>query len=365
VDRLIPPAALLGACLALAACAGNPVDQGEKLYREGALREAVEVWHSVPRESSARGRAEERIAVVAPEMTRLLRRFEKQAQFFESEGRLGEAVLYYRLAHRIDPSRVETLDHVQRLARELQRQREAERQAMHGALAAGQLLEASTHAQRLAQLDPFDPAAQIELRRVRDAIGTEVVRHVEAGKAAYAAGDRETALSEFRAVQAIDAYNQEALGYLGYLQGAEAEGDEADPETAQVGAAGGASARLPPASLSREKVLAEGRFRSGQQAERRGDPFRALDEFEAALQLNPAHAGARRARERLRRSLASRVDELYEQGARYFQEDDLQNALRSWRRVLAIQPGHAKAAENADRARRMIDRLEEIQTGGG
>jgi cytochrome c-type biogenesis protein CcmH/NrfG len=62
--------------------------------------------------------------------------------------------------------------------------------------------------------------------------------------------------------------------------------------------------------------------------------------------------------------LRPRVDELYALGKRYFQEEDLHNALRSWRRVLLIDPDDVRTREHIERAERMLSRLEEIQTSG-
>jgi hypothetical protein len=50
------------------------------------------------------------------------------------------------------------------------------------------------------------------------------------------------------------------------------------------------------------------------------------------------HAGARRRLTALRGELAPRVPTLYEQGKRYFQDEDLEKALVVWRNALLIAP---------------------------
>jgi tetratricopeptide (TPR) repeat protein len=347
------PVAILAGLLA-AGCAGQ-LDTADELYRNGALREAVGVWRSVPEDSGERGRADERLRVVEGELDRMLRRFEKQAAFYEAEGRLAEAVLYYRLAIKLDPGRSATLGHVQELVRLLRTRSDEVRAKMLDSLDRKDLVEASKHANELLALNPLDPAVQIDVRQVQHAIGSEVLRNMELGRRAYAAGDLGAARGAFEAVRALDSDNEEALGYLSYI---DLSARRAERQT--VAALAPTPPRVEPKS---EELLAEGHYRKGQDAERRDDPFRAIEEYERALQADASHAGARRGLERLRAQLADRVPALYAEGKRYFQEDDLHNALRNWNQVLLIQPDHQQATDNAERARRILERLEEIQSG--
>ena len=115
---------------------------------------------------------------------------------------------------------------------------------------------------------------------------------------------------------------------------------------------------------SSEEILAEGRYRSGQQAEEAGDPYRAIRDYEEALRIDPKHVIARRRLIALRSELLPRVPGLYEQGKRYFQDEDLEKALVVWRYALLISPDDQRTKENVDRAERILSRLEEIQTRG-
>lgn len=335
-------------------CASR-LDQADELYRNGALREAVAVWRAVPEGSSERARAEERLRVVEDELSRMLRRFEKQAAFFESEGRLAEAILYYRLAFELDPARAATLDHVQRLARQLVSRAAGLRAGMADSLRRKDMNGASRQAGELLVLNPLDPAVQIDVSLVRHAISAEVLHELEIGRRAYGVGNWPVARRAFEAVRALDPGHEEALGYLSYI-------DVAERPQATRPASSPAAARLPGAPRA-EQLLAEGHFRKGQEAERSDRPFRALEQYQRALSAEPGHEDARRALDHLRRALADRVPSLYENGKRYFQDDDLHNALKAWNQVLLIQPDHGQAAENAERAQRILERLEEIQGG--
>jgi tetratricopeptide (TPR) repeat protein len=362
VRRVTRPLPLAAALLLAAGCASR-LDTADELYRNGALREAVGVWRSVPASSEERGRAEQRLSVVEDQVGRMLRRFEKQAAFFEAEGRLAEAVLYYRLALKLDPERGATLDHVQKLARELHVRAEELRSSMLASLERGDLVTASRQADELLAVNPLDPSVQIDARQVQHAIAAEVTRNMEQGRRAYAAGDLGSARTSFEAARALDAGNEEALGYLSYIELAARRAERRAVERAAAAAATSSLStpgRVQPRS---EELVAEGHFRKGEDAERRGEPFRALEEYARALQAYRDHAGARSGQERLRRQLADRVPALYADGKRFFQDDDLHNALKSWSQVLLIQPDHPQAADNAQRARRILERLEEIQSG--
>jgi tetratricopeptide (TPR) repeat protein len=297
-------------------------------------------------------RVQARIKTVEPEFARLLRRYEKRAAFFEGGGRLGEAILYYRLAYKLEPGREEILDRVQNLVRELDRRVSHDRGRLEAALAAGDLRLAHDHVMRLERLDPFDPSIQIEARQVRKAVEEETRRRLRAGKHAYAAGDRARAEQAFERVLEVDPGNGTARGYLSYLR-----------KLSDVAAQDRASAPLP-AAISEEEVIAEGHLRSAQEAEAGGELFRALAEYEAALRINPEKRAARGARDALRTILEPEIPSLYEEGKRYFQDEDLHNALRVWRSVLLIDPNDARTRENVARAERLLARLEEIQADG-
>ena len=339
---------LLLAC-GLLACL-SPLRRGEQLYRQGDVRAAIDVWRAVPDSSRDHEAVQARLDVVRAEFERRLTRYQKRAEFFEAEQRLAEAVLYYRLAYKMDPERRPLLDRVQKLVRELRARTNEERAGLADALEAGDLIAASLHADRLEALDPFDPAVQIEIRQAHAATGASIQQHMARGEMAYAAGDRASARREFEEVLRLDPYEERALGYLSYIDRFEAlEARHQLPP--------------PPISISQEEIIAEGHYRSAIAAEQTGETFQAIRQYETALSVNPKHEGARRKLVALRARHKPRVDGLYQRGKRYFQEEDLHNALRMWRQALAIDPDDGRTRENVERAERMLARLEEIQTG--
>jgi tetratricopeptide (TPR) repeat protein len=345
------------------ACAGQ-YQRGEQLYSQGDIAGAVAAWREIPPSSAEYPKAHARLEALDAELASSLARYEKRAQFFEDEGRLAEAVLYYRLALRLDPDRPQTLAKAQTLYRELQSRTAAERAKLAAALAAGDLRQANATAEQLQTLDPFDPAIQIELRQVNAETGAQVLRWLEDGKRAYAAGDRASARIAFERVTDLDPENEAALGYLSYLRRYDQDAAQQEPQQQPRPSEVARVAALPPPTLSAQDVLAEGRYRSGRQAEEAGDPYRAIREYQAALRADEHHPRARERLVALRQELAPRVPALYEQGKRYFQDEDLEKALLVWRNALLIAPDDQRTKENVDRAERLLSRLEEIQTRG-
>ena len=357
--------ARLCALLVLALGCAQAYDRGERLYSQGDVAGALAVWRSIPETSGEYPRAHARLETIEAELASSLQRYEKRAQFFEGEGRLAEAVLYYRLALKLDPDRPATLERVQKLFRELQAQKEEERKQLAAALKAGNLRGANAAAEKLSKLDPFDPAIQIEVRQVYAETGAQVLRSLEDGKRAYALGDRPGASAAFQRALELDPQNEAALGYLSYIRRYDQELAEEDQRRRSTKAAAAAAAGAPPPpTLSSQEILAEGHFRAGQQAEEAGDPYAALQEYIAALAVDDKHAGARRRLTALRQELTPRLPALYEQGKHYFQDEDLEKALAVWRDALLIAPDDQRTKENVDRAERILSRLEEIQTHG-
>lgn len=327
------------------------LERGEELYRQGDLRGAIGVWSEVEPGSSEYERAQERLVESQAEYARRIQRYMKRADFFASEGRLAEAVLYYRLTYKLAPDRRELQDRVQQLVREQRSTETSEIRLLREALDAGDLKMAGEHAANLERINPLDPAIQLEIGEVEASTGAQVLAHLSEGEAAYARGEAENARQSFESVLVLDPQNSEALGYLEYIKRSRVPRSPTELPK-------------PPSAVSPEEILAEGHYQAAITSEDAGRVFKAISEYNAALKVNPQHSESREARARLRERLVPRVEELYTEGKRFFQEEDLHNALRVWRQALLIQPRDERIGENIDRAQKMLDRLEEIQTGG-
>src|SRR5262249_31516025 len=159
--RRVGPARAAAAWLAAGAlgfggCASSGAT-GELLYRAGDLRGAIESWRAENAKSLA-----PRIAAVEAELAARVQGYIANARALESEGRLAEALLDYRLALELQPDDADNLAHVQQLARDVVAKRGALLDAYRDVRARGDLAAAEPALQKLPQLDPFEPPYQAQ-----------------------------------------------------------------------------------------------------------------------------------------------------------------------------------------------------------
>jgi tetratricopeptide (TPR) repeat protein len=216
------------AALLLVAACSPPVQEGERRYREGDRRGALEIWRSVAPGDPDYAAAADRAASVQDEVAQLVIGYVESARLLEQEGRLAESVLDYRLALVLRPDDPVTLAHVQRLARELAREKKEQQAAYQQVLDEGDLESAQQALERLRVLDPFEPEYEIEERRLQAAIteewqqrqaayrrrlAGEVEGLVEAGRTAFREEKLETALDLWRRALLIDPDNERIQAY--------------------------------------------------------------------------------------------------------------------------------------------------------
>jgi tetratricopeptide (TPR) repeat protein len=225
MNRALRAAAAL---LLVAGCA-TPVQEGERRYREGDRRGALEIWRSVAPGDPDYAAAADRAASVQDEVAQLVVGYVENARALEEEGRLAESVLDYRLALALRPDDPVTLAHVQRLARELAHEKAAQIEAYQSVLEAGDLEAAAQALARLRELDPFEPEFEIEERQLQEAISAEWAQRqaryrqrlageveglVEAGRTAFREEKLETALDLWRRALLIDPDNERIQAYI-------------------------------------------------------------------------------------------------------------------------------------------------------
>jgi tetratricopeptide (TPR) repeat protein len=207
----------------------SPLEEGEQLYREGDRHGALAIWRSV--EPSKRGHAQiaSRVAEVEAELEQLVVRYVENARKLEDQGRLAESILDFRLALMLRPDDSETLDHVQKLTRELVDRKAALAAEYDRVLKRGHLEDAREALQRLRTLDPFDPDFETEERqlqaainaewrqrraRYRERLAGEVEGLVEAGREAFGEERLDAALDYWRRALLIDPDNERIQAYI-------------------------------------------------------------------------------------------------------------------------------------------------------
>jgi tetratricopeptide (TPR) repeat protein len=354
---MIQPGGLRGAApvaLALGLSCTSPLAQGEARYREGDWLEALEIWRSIPSDSSNHETARLRVEAVESEFEQLVVRYKQRGRYFERSGRLAESILNYRLALKLQPDDRQTLAHVQKLARELAHEEEKLREALYGDLEEQQLGGARQHLVALRRLDPFDPTLESQERELEERIHVEVERVLGEGRKQFRRGELKAAEGSLRAVLELDPQNESAHGYLSYLATVQDEAQRSGLRPAAL--------HHPERFATEAEIRAEGLHQNALAAERAGDPWRAIGYELRALSVHPEHAEAGRNLVRLRARLAPEVEKLIESGRTYFRQEDLQSALDQWRRALLVDPKNARAREYAARAERMLENLERLRS---
>jgi tetratricopeptide (TPR) repeat protein len=336
----------------LAAACTTPLEIGERHYREGDRLAALQIWRSVPEDSSEYARARRRISEVEPEFERLVVRYKQRARYFEQRDRLAESILSYRLALELQPGDVATLDHVQDLARSLATRKRELRAGYARAVESGDLAGARESLDRLRTLDPLDPELETGSRQLAAALRAETLRLGQAGRSAFAAGNHAAAERAFRGVLALDPEDESARGYLSYIAAIRSGG----------GRAGRSATAFDPAAYATEaEIRAEGFHQNALAAEQEGDLYAAIRQELRALEVDPEHAGARENLANLRRRLAPALERLIESGRTAFGNEDLQTALESWRQALLVDPENERARAYVARAERQLQNLERLR----
>lgn len=224
------------ALLGLWGCATTPLEEAERLYQQGDRRGALELWRAVPEDDRRYAEAQRRIEEVEPEFAELIRGYQERARQLESEQRLADALLNYRLALALEPDDPDGWAHVQQLARQLALRKQSGEREFRELRAAGDLTGAHIAVVELRALDPLDPQweieerqIQIELRqrdeeralegrrqrtRARQKLAGEVEGLIEAGRRAFAEEKLETALVLWRQALLIEPGNPRIHAYI-------------------------------------------------------------------------------------------------------------------------------------------------------
>jgi tetratricopeptide (TPR) repeat protein len=343
-------AALLA--LAVAGCT-TTLESGERRYREGDRIGALEIWRTASESDAGSPVIAKRIAAVEEEFAQLVVRYKKRARYFEEKGRLAESILNYRLALKLQPDDSATLDHVQRLARDLVARKAEDKTAYRESLSEKNMATARHGLERLRVLDPFDPELETDERQLDDALRAEISRGLAAGRRGFSTGNYRAAERAFDAVLELDPENESARGYLSYIATIRRE--------SQTTGGGPVPFDASAPFATDDEIRAEGFYQNGLAFERAGDLFTAIRHYLRALEADSDHAAARQHLVDLRRQLATEVDPLIEAGRRRFSNEDIQPALDLWRRALLIDPDNERARAYIARARREIENLERLR----
>lgn len=344
---------VLALAIVTAGCT-TPLEVGERRYREGDRLAALETWRGIRSDSFSYEAAQVRIGEVEQEFQQLVVRYQKRGAYYEARDRLGESVLNFRLALKLQPDDAETLAHVQELVRVLDTRRSEARSTFRTQFEAGELGHARATIEQMRALDPFSAEVAADERELEAALDGRIRRLLARGRRGFTSGDLRKASRAFSQVLTLDEDNESARGYLSYIDRIRGSSDPAEPREP-----GSPDPREIDASDA--EIRGEGFFQNALAAEQAGDLYAAIRYDLAALAAHPVHPRVRNHLVRMRRQLEPRLPDLLRAGSEHYQQEDLQAALDQWRKVLLIDPDNEQAGDYIERAERLLENLERLR----
>lgn len=88
---------------------------------------------------------------------------------------------------------------------------------------------------------------------------------------------------------------------------------------------------------------------------------KAIEEFSAALKALPAYMNTAELLDRAKKERARAIDDHLRKGIAYFQNEEMEMAIREWEAVLELDPSNKVAADYKDRAEVIMERLRRIR----
>lgn len=256
---------------------------------------------------------------------------------------------------------------------------------------AGRLIDAIYDLGRVLEIKPEHPAARELLQKVSDALLASrqpapadstvahiIERRLREGARALAAGDYRRAIGEWEAVLAIDPGQPAAKASIerartlqrqaveSALQKAEASArqDRWPTALAHINRALELDPANEPAQARKKeavealKRMAEIHARKGVELLSSGDHQQAEAELRLALSLDHDNRTAAEQLSRLgsqrAKANAQLVGDLYLRGIRAYTQEEYAQAAAFWQRVIELDPGHANARRNLERAREKL-----------
>lgn len=109
------------------------------------------------------------------------------------------------------------------------------------------------------------------------------------------------------------------------------------------------------------EALADAHYSQGKAYLESGEYSNAIDELNAAVKLLPGYLDAKALLGRAILEKERAIDQHFKKGIRYFQEEEMELAVKEWDAVLELDPDNEKAAEYKARAAAIIERIKSIK----
>jgi tetratricopeptide (TPR) repeat protein len=108
-----------------------------------------------------------------------------------------------------------------------------------------------------------------------------------------------------------------------------------------------------PSNAKATALLNAARYQWGKQLLDQGDEEKAAENLRT---LDPNYQDSAHLLARAHSRLNTRAEEFYRQGVKHFLNEDLESAIESWKRSLAFNPDHPKAAQDMDNALKLLEK---------
>lgn len=266
---------------------------------------------------------------IASKLTGYVDRLLASAAASEKAESLGKAMESYRGILDVQPENRAAKDGLARAGSKITAMRKKAGDARQdGALSVAR----DSYARLLVYL-PGDPEAVDGLAEVEQAVRAEVARSIKDARDAFGSEDYNAAANYAAHALELDPGNDDARGLRDRVK-------------------------------ERTRELVARHIREGNAYLDDGLRDKALDSFQAALQLDPGNSAAAKGVERARFSppaanVEDDVRKLYLEGVEHYTRGELDAAVASWRKVLRLDPSNEKASSSIKRAEEKMK-----QTGG-
>jgi len=85
------------------------------------------------------------------------------------------------------------------------------------------------------------------------------------------------------------------------------------------------------------------------------------DALKVLEKADPADGCAEQIRLGVRNAIKQQAEAHYIRGVKYFLNEELQNAIKEWKKTLKLNPEHGKAKKNIQNARSLLEKLKKVK----
>jgi len=322
----------------------SPYEEGLTNFQKGEVLAAIQDWEKVEPGHPRYEQTREMMKVANGILVELVTLHLQCGANLEKEGRLAEALKEYQRASMLDPRRKDIEGSIRNVQEVLAPLVEYHLDLAQEYEDSGRFQQALDEVRLVNVLDPDNVEARYRYVRLEDRIKLAAEDHYKTGLLYFQKKEYRSARRKMRAVLSLKPDHEGARGYLRemdkVLEGqkkAEARGES--PFTLQLG--------------ERRARLKE--------LKAKGDWVQLRSEAKSLLEIDPYDAEARDLLTVAEVRYRERVDLLFQEGIRSFQEEDLDLAISYWRQVLSLDANYEKAREYLEKASLMREKIRRIK----